>query len=292
MAKRGRPSKEESEVLESIDLNQAELTSNMLEEPAVQEDSPMEVRPQMGDLEWQDYVMKHFDETELWNGYPTVDGLARVVVKLLGPILDSHSHGIQSPTYLLKPDGNFLITPSVVEHHIKIGWVMDGFDGQSLSGHIVRHFTGVAEVNFMNTTAEFLKHGMAVCSTKAEGRALRKALMLKKPCAEEMRDAPVHEPEKPKVAVADNASSDDVFADVTGDENKKIDASQKNFIKLFMERTGIDLPKYLEVWTFTQEDFDKNQISFDKAAEMIKHLSDLQREPSRIPEGVKKNASK
>src|SRR5688500_7434881 len=55
-------------------------------------------RPRMEDPEWTDWVMAQFEPEELDEGLPKVDGLRRLVRKLIGPILKGKAEGRQYPT--------------------------------------------------------------------------------------------------------------------------------------------------------------------------------------------------
>lgn len=134
--------------------------------------------PFMHDVAWTEYVMKHFKDDEIFDGYPTVDGLRRVATKLLGPIISSVSRVVQAPT---SANGMH----ATVEHTVTFRWD----DNWSLDDK--RTFQDVADVCPMNTELPYVLHSAATAATKAEGRALRKALQLRRVlAAEEMMDTP------------------------------------------------------------------------------------------------------
>ena len=54
--------------------------------------------PSMLSSEWNDYVMSHFDESELINGNPICAGLRRVSELLLGSIIESGPHEVHPAT--------------------------------------------------------------------------------------------------------------------------------------------------------------------------------------------------
>lgn len=135
---------------------------------------PVEVVPKPWEIGWTDYVMKQFDEKrELDNGAPKVDGLRRVAHQLLGDFsIDT--------TVLQVPDLNNAGRASVI---VKIQ-----FD----NGHSV---SGAADVFTGNTPNAFAIYPVSTCETRAEGRALRKALRLVKVLtAEEMEKPEKDEP--------------------------------------------------------------------------------------------------
>lgn len=129
--------------------------------------------------EWSDYVMGLFNPDEMVSGYPKINGLRRVASFLLGDIVES------TPTQVIVIGGAGEKTV-VVSYRIAIEWKLDypvGF-GNLVGAKQVRVFGGVADCN--ETASGFGKHPSAVSDSKAEGRALRKALCLNVICAEEL----------------------------------------------------------------------------------------------------------
>lgn len=140
-------------------------------------DEPVEETPTMGHPKWSAYVLSKFEEDETIEGNPTVDGLRRVATVVLGPIIVSKSAVIGIPT----PDNAGHAT---VEHTIAI--MFDDGD--------IRTFTECADVNMSNTDSEYARYPSATASTRAEGRALRKALQLKRVVsAEEVDSIPLEQ---------------------------------------------------------------------------------------------------
>ena len=121
--------------------------------------------------EWPDYVMGLFEPDELMDGYPTTVGLRRVAELVLGPISKS------GPTQVFPVDGNGPGRATVVYEV-----VFSGF----LNSIQVRSYSEVADVWLGNTDAMYAGYAVATAATRAEGRALRKALKLRKCAAEEL----------------------------------------------------------------------------------------------------------
>ena len=121
--------------------------------------------PHITDPEWTDYVMTMFAKSELIDNMPRVDGLRRVARKLLG------CFSIQT---------DVIETPSPSNRNrATVRTSLDFGDGI--------YYQGAADVCLENTTKEFARHPVATAETRAEGRALRKALCLSKVlCAEEL----------------------------------------------------------------------------------------------------------
>jgi hypothetical protein len=152
----------------------------------VEENSPVQQvqtnqqagQPEFASAEWSDYVMTLFQTNELENGMPKVDGLRRVAHRVFGPF-DILTEVIQTPTI----DNNNRATVIV---RLQLG---GGFSPN-------RIITGSADVFSGNTDKAFAKHPVATAETRAEGRALRKALCLTKVlAAEELHGAEDDEPD-------------------------------------------------------------------------------------------------
>ena len=122
-------------------------------------------------LEWHDFVMSLLDETEQVDGYPKADGLLRVSELLLGDIVDCR------PLEVVPVNGNGL-GRATVSFYVTFQWWDD----------TLRTYGDVAYVSTDNIEDEFLVFATATASTRAEGRALRKALKLKKCTAEEITE--------------------------------------------------------------------------------------------------------
>ena len=126
-------------------------------------------------LEWHPFVMALLDDTELHEGYPKVDGLRRVGELLLGDIIDS------KPIEVFPVNGNSL-GRATVSYSITFRW----WDTSE------RTYADVADVfndgQHGNINDDFIVYALATAATRAEGRALRKALKLKICTAEEISD--------------------------------------------------------------------------------------------------------
>lgn len=131
--------------------------------------------PLLTDINWPDYVMEQFDESELDRGYPKVNGLRRVTELLMGEIIESFPEVIQCPC----PENERRAT---VVYHVRI---------RTPKG--VRYFADGADAydgNMTNPNKEgnqvFTKFPTAIAVTRAEARALRKCLKLNVVAAEEL----------------------------------------------------------------------------------------------------------
>lgn len=131
-----------------------------------------------GSKEWNNYIIGMLDESEHIDGYPKVNGLARLV-NILGDVVSS------KPTQVIVSQGeNKSVT---VNYELAIEWKLNTPVGFGNLGYTpqLRVFGGCADcTEDLNNT--FLKHPAAIAETKAYGRALRKALGLTVIAAEEI----------------------------------------------------------------------------------------------------------
>lgn len=136
-------------------------------------DEEVETPPCIGDYEWNDYVMGHFQGDELIKGNPTVDGMRRIAERLIGEIRTVRTVIVQTP----KEENERRATAVVTVE----------FDGGS-------SFDGAADVYWGNADKPFRNYPVSLAETKAEGRALKRALRLRKVlAAEELADEVEHD---------------------------------------------------------------------------------------------------
>jgi len=125
------------------------------------------------DPKWNDFVLSQLTTEEKVKDNPTVDGLRRVAQQLIGPIINMHTHIVQAPT----PENEKRATVTV---YLK-------FNVQSphckYYGNI--EVMGSADSYWGNTDKIYRNHPTAVAETRAEGRALRRILRLRKVIAAE-----------------------------------------------------------------------------------------------------------
>lgn len=237
--------------LSDLPLNKLEVEVEKTNALLIPEIKNEDIVPEMHDTAWSDYVLKQFEEDEVMDGNPTVDGLRRITLKLLGPIIESRCNVVQSPV----PANDFSAT---VEHEVVIEWKR----GDSSRGE--RRFREVADVNIANCDPEFRRFATSTASTRAEARALRKALMLKRVvAAEEVTDV----------------------APETTDNPGKITKNQISFLTLLCKRNNINVMKYINIG---KNKFDKlAEVPYNVAIKMVGALSDFQRHPEKVKEEIK-----
>lgn len=132
---------------------------------------------------WNDYVLSFFLADEKFKDSPTVDGLRRVAEKLVGEIIEQNTNVVQAP---IGEDKRATVVHTVVF---------------LCPGDIVKRFSGAADVYWGNCDKPFYKYPVSTAETRAEGRALRRALKLRKiVAAEELSEAALQDDPKPVVA--------------------------------------------------------------------------------------------
>jgi len=250
---------------EDIDFSQLiQVEPETLVECSVAKSENLPRQPEYTSLEWHDYVMTHFSESELIDGkYPTVVGLRRVSQLLLGPIISSGPTSVVAPTAQDKPGRatcTFLVT---------FLWTLDGFHNNG-----IREFSACAGAYPGSVDDEFIIFPEAIAETRAEVRALRRALNLKIVGYDELTN------KKGSDALKENSSSGE------WKEDSPVNDTQINFIKKRCEQLGINVGKFLHSNGWNYEELEK--VTKVVAADMIKRLNDYQNNNNvEIPEEIK-----
>jgi|TARA_B100001094_G_C18195344_1_gene810345 hypothetical protein len=215
--------------------------------------SKKEATPTINDINWTDHVLELLSDDEKIKGNPTTDGLRRVFeIALDCTITESTSHICQSP----EPENGNRAT---VIHSLR--YVLNN---KSLDDSIkTRTVDGSADVYWGNCDKIFRNHPVAVAETRAEGRALRRALRLR------------------KVVAAEELAEE--VEDLDGNTVNKITNNQINFIDVMSKRLNINVSKLL-----SQEKLDSNiyTVSHTDAVGIIRILSKYQQDMSAISEDI------
>jgi hypothetical protein len=243
-------------VLDEVDLNNAEEE----EEASVDLSEVMggPIIPPMDSYEWADYVMSQLRNDEMDQGNPTCDGLRRVTEYLIGPIVGRDVRIAQSPN-----KDNF--GTATVVCSVK---VLNNIPDHILYGREMQE-EDAADVNKYNTQKPFCLHPTATATTRAEARALRKILRLKKVVAAE--------------ELAGEGTED--FADAWKPSDPVQD-EQINLLDIVCQRCDINVVEYInsgERMYNSIYELDKN-----KAQAMIQHINKIQQDKVPRPHGVGK----
>jgi hypothetical protein len=209
------------------------------------------------DVEWTDHVLSYLSEDEKINGNPTTDGLRRIFEKALEcEVISSVSDVVQSPS----PENEKRAT---VVHAITYILNTSGSDRPNLNQ--TRTVSGAADVYWGNCDKIYRNHPVAVAETRAEGRALRRALRLRKVVAAEEIAAEIDDhPDQNTVS--------------------KISNNQINFIDVMSKRLNINVGKLLE-----KNALDQNNVyglNHEDAIGIIRQLSKYQQDMTGISEDL------
>jgi hypothetical protein len=211
--------------------------------------------PSMLSPEWHDYAMTLFTESEMVDGHPLVAGLRRVAELVLGTIVFS------GPTQVF---------PVQREDHHGRGTVV--FAVEFANG--VR-YSEVADSWEGNTDDMFCAFAIAIASTRAEARALRKALKIRGVAAEELT-------KKDTAKIVRDISSTKTASEGEYDDQGRMSDAQYNFIDVKCKQLNINGEKLFSVF---HVDSGK-KISKKIASDIIDSLNDYQRDKSSIPQDI------
>lgn len=212
--------------------------------------------PDMLSSEWHDYAMKLFNEDEIVDGHPLVAGLRRVSELVLGQIMFS------GPTQV------FPVTRD--DHHGRATVV---FTVRFANGS---EYSEVADAWEGNTDDMFCAYAVAIASTRAEARALRKALKIKGVAAEELTKKDTAKIVR-DISKQKNATTGDY------DDQSRMSDAQYNFIDIKCKQLNVDGGKlFKEVFSVDQ----KRKVSKKVASDIIDRLNEYQRDKSSIPENI------
>ena len=208
--------------------------------------------------EWNDYVLGLFDESELYDGRPLCAGLRRVAELLLGRIVVSRPTQVFPPT-----EGDTIGRATVI-------WEVVFEDGSI--------FSDVADCWEGNTDDTFCVFNTATAATRAEGRALRKALRLKTVAAEEMT-------KKNTASIVRSISQTKAMEATEGeyDDSQRMTDPQANFIDVKCKQLNLNVAE------FFKEVFDinvKRKVDKGQASSAIQKLNDFQQDKSLIPDSI------
>jgi hypothetical protein len=210
-------------------------------------------KPTPNDIEWTDYVLSLLSDDEKIAGNPTTDGLRRIFERVLDCVItESSSEVTQAPTR----DNEHRAT---VVHTLT--YVLNNYTNEA-SILNYRSVSGAADVYWGNCDKVYRNHPVAVAETRAEGRALRRGLKLRKvvaaeELAKEIEDHPDH------------------------DTINKITNNQINFIDVLAKRTNINVIKLSEKLAIDTKNI--YHISYDDAVKIVSALTNYQ-QTNDIPE--------
>lgn len=212
-----------------------------------------EVKPSPNDTEWNDYVLALLNDDEKIDGNPTTDGLRRIFELALDcVVISSVSDVVQSP----EPNNEKRAT---VVHSLT--YILNNPNLQPELKK--RSVNGAADVYWGNCDKLYRNHPVAVAETRAEGRALRRGLRLRK-------------------VVAAEEIAKEIEDGVDGDSVNKISSNQINFMDVLAKRLNVNIKNLIQDSNIEYEDIFK--LTHDQAVLIIRKLSSLQQNIEDISE--------
>lgn len=214
-----------------------------------------ETVPSPNDLAWNDYVLGLLSDEEKIADNPTTDGLRRIFeIALNCTVIESSSEVVQTP----EPNNEKRAT---VVHTLVYVLNAPDMDPEFK----IRTVNGAADVYWGNCDKIYRNHPVAVAETRAEGRALRRGLKLRKVVAAEELAADIEDhPDKDTVG--------------------KITNNQINFIDVLSKRLNINVTKLLELENIESKNI--YTIEHSDAVKIIRQLSTFQQNVDSIPENI------
>ena len=213
--------------------------------------------PAMDSPDWADYVMSQFESGEMEQGNPTCDGLRRVTESLIGPIMSRKVNVIQAPNKENLGTATVACEVSVLNN---------------IPSHILYNVKIVeedaADVNKFNTPKPFHLHATATATTRAEARALRKILRLKKVIAAE--------------ELAGDAEEED-YVDAWKPSDP-VQEEQINLLDIVCQRCNVNVMEYINSGEKIYNTI--NELDRNKAQSMIQHLNKIQQGKVERPHAV------
>ena len=232
-----------------------DVLSSVVSSEDIAENIPL-AQPPFNSPGWHEWVISQFEEDELEGGCPTCDGLRRVTENTIGPI--SKVEIIKNDAPNMDNKGNatvvvgITIEPVTLESH---PMVQRGI-----------YVEDVADANQLNTPPEIFKHPSATAGTRAESRAYRKILRLR------------------KVLTAEEANSEAADSDENWTPAEPILEQQINVIDLLCHRNNLNLMDFLNCGDKAYVCIE--QVSKYTAQRMLQHLNRIQRKDAQRPDDV------
>lgn len=228
----------------------------------IQAEQNKDTMPAYGSEGWHDFVMSKFHKGELFDGNPVCAGLRRVAEELLGTIVVSRPSQVWPATDVDGPGR------ATVVFEVVIDWMDSGQ---------LRTYSDVADVWHGNTDDLFCAHPVATASTRAEGRALRKALKVKCLAAEELAKKDVASIVRQTVHTAKPTDGE-------WKEDDNISTPQINFIDAKCKQLDINVISFINMGEAQYETID--DVSKKTASKMLGVLNEYQTGSKVIPDNI------
>jgi len=234
---------------------------------------------------WSDYVMSYFTPDELVgdgrDAKPKVAGLRRVTELLIGKVVNSEVTNIFHVPDETPNGKTFAVYRIVISPHRQKSsnpTVELKGAGKRCSESTLEQpqlvYSEAADCSSYNTDSPFEVFGAAMAATRAEARALRKALKLHRVAAEECSDK-ASKREEPRNRRHDSS-----------DEHRLINSDQERFIVSQCLKLDVDVDRFINSG-------EKNyptirSVPYDIAKKMTQRINEYKNGTTEIPEGIKK----
>jgi hypothetical protein len=244
---------EEDDVFEDTELESPVSKERHSIQDKIVLDGPGRTSP-----DWNDYVMSLFEDDEMFQKRPTCAGLRRVAELIMGPLISS------KPTQVFPP------TTSDEIGRATVVWEVVFTTGQL--------FADVADCWEGNTDDAFCVFNTATAATRAESRALRKALGIKTASSEEMTSKNTASIVKELSGKKPNSTTEGEY-----DNSGRMTDPQANFIDVKAKQLDINVAEFFKnVFTINvNRKVDKRQ-----ASDGIEKLNEYQQNKSLIPDSI------
>ena len=243
--------KQEDEIL--FDSDDSDILS-AVDSEALSDESFL-AQPAFNSENWSEWVLSQFADDELENGAPTCDGLRRVAEDVLGPI--AKVEVIKNDTPTVSNKGNATVVVGITIEPV----LLEGHPRQGKSIYV----EDLADANKLNTPEEIFKHPSATAGTRAESRAYRKMLRLRKVLTAE--------------ELASNTHTEEDWAPST-----PITEQQITVIDMLCQRTNMDVTDFINCGDSKYVCIE--QVSEQSAQKMLQYLNRIQRKDAERPDGV------
>jgi len=212
--------------------------------------------------EWHDWVMSMFEDDETFEGYPVAAGLRRVTELIIGEIVESVPVNTWStPPIQGLPGGATQWRVTIRLHH---------------SGEI-RVYGDVADCTAMNAEDDYLRFGLATSATRAEARALRKALKLKKCAAEELTNLDV-------TAVKEARSTSRYNKPSSGEHTSSTSSTEPSERQIgFLNSICQDLDVNVDKAFTLVKVHNKSHVTKANTSELLDTLKEMRNNPGTVP---------
>lgn len=205
--------------------------------------------PTIDDPEWSDFILSQLADEEQMDGKPLVAGLRRLAEIHIGEIVFSGPTSVET-LETEHPVGKCTVVYKV-EFLVKRG-----------QKTVTKVYSDVADVWHANTDDMFAVYASATASTRAEARALRKALKLRGAAAEEITKKD-----------ASKILHDEAPRSTSEDGDERIANDQINFIDVKCKKEDLDVVAFINSGEKQYPSIYK--VPKDKAAGMIKRLNKI-----------------